>query len=105
LQQQGEASRQCERALLQRVANERRVAEATLARERRLEQLAEEERQRQAAEAEAAMQHNLQLLQQVIQQDVERQAAIQQAALAIESLYHDPPRHIDIQAALQERNQ
>jgi hypothetical protein len=159
LQHQGEAARQHERALLQRVGEERRMAkaaaardrriqlpaeqetqrqadeeiaarreaeavaareimlerqaeddrirqaEAATARKRRLEQLAEEEKRRQAAEAEAARQNNLQLSQQVIQQQVERQAAVQQAALAVEPLYHDLPRHIDIQAALQERNQ
>jgi len=40
----------------------------------------------------------------VAEQEAERQAAIQDAALAAELLYHDPPRHIDIQAALQEQN-
>jgi len=37
-------------------------------------------------------QHNLQLLQQVAEQDAERQTATQQAALAAEPLYHDPPQ-------------
>jgi hypothetical protein len=78
LQQEAEAARQRERALLQRVADERRAAEAAAARERRLQQLAEQEQQTQAAAV--------------------------QAAVAVEPIYHDPPRHIDIQAALQERN-
>ena len=135
LQGRENAGRQRELALLQRVADERRMAEAAASRERRVQQLAEQERekqeveeiakrreaeavaarerrlqhadeqrQREAAEAEAARQHNLQLLQQVAEQDAERRTATQQAALAAEPLYHDPPRHIDIQAALQERN-
>ena len=88
----------------QRQNEEVKMAEAAAAREIGLQQTAEQQRQREAAEAEVARQHNLQLLQQVAEQEVERQAATQQAALAAEPLYHDPPRHIDIQAALQERN-
>jgi hypothetical protein len=81
-----------------------RQAEAAVVQRRRLQELAENERQKQATEAEAARQHNLQLSQQVIQWEVERQATLQQAALAAEPLYHDLPRHINIQAALQEQN-
>ena len=103
LQQQADAARQHQQELLQKMAEERRTAEAAAARERMLQQLAEQERQRQAAEAEAARQHHLQL-QQLAEEENQRQAAAQQAALAAEPFYHDPPRHIDIQAALQERN-
>ena len=41
---------------------------------------------------------------EVEQQQQQVQLATQQAALAVEPFYHDPPRHIDIQAAIQERN-
>jgi hypothetical protein len=129
---EAEAARQHDWQLFQHLADQQRLkqaAEAEAARQHNqqlLEQLAEEERRRKAAEAEAAGQYDLQMqqlaeqrhaaeteaarqhdqqLQQVAQQAEERQAAAQQAALAVEPLYHDPPRHIDIEAALQERNQ
>jgi hypothetical protein len=104
LQQQAEAARQHQQELLQKIAEESRTAEAAAARETMLQQLAEQERQRQAAEAEMARQDELHLLQQLAEEENQRQAAAQQAALAAEPLYHDPPRHIDIQAALQEWN-
>ena len=47
---------------------------------------------RQAAEADAA--------RHLAEQEAERQAAAVQAALAVEPFYHDPPRHIDIDAAI-----
>jgi hypothetical protein len=78
----------------------RRAAEKIFAaRKRMLQQLAQQETQREAAEAEVARVQ----LQQLAEQETERQAAAQQAAVAAEPLYHDPPRHIDIEAALQER--
>jgi hypothetical protein len=40
-------------------------------------------------------------LQQLAEQEAQRQIA---AAVAAEPLYHDPLRHIDIEAALQEHN-
>jgi hypothetical protein len=63
----------------------------------------QEDAQRHAAEVEAARQHDLQL-EQLAEQERQAQAAAVQAAVAVEPIYHDPPRHIDIQAALQERN-
>ena len=136
-QQQTDAARQHQQELLQKIAEERRAAEAAAARETMLRQLAEQERQRQeieeiakrraaediaakeivlqqlaeqerqrqiaedvaktraaederqrqAAEAEAARQHHLQL-QQLSEEENQRQAAVQQAA---EPFYHDPP--------------
>jgi len=110
LQERENAGRQQELALLLRVADKRRVAEAAASRDRRVQQLAEQERERQKVEeiakrreSEAVAAREV-MVQQLAEQEAERQAATQQAALAAEPLYHDPPRHIDIQAALQERN-
>jgi len=50
LQERVDAGRQRELALLLRVANERRMAEAAASRERQVQQLAEQERERQKAE-------------------------------------------------------
>jgi hypothetical protein len=65
--------------------------------------LAQQWVERHAAKAEAARQHDLHL-QHLADQEIERQAAAQEAALAGEPLYHDPPRHIDIEAALEAHN-
>lgn len=92
LQKLGEAAEE--------TAKRRAVENIFAARKRMLQQLSQQETQREAAEAEVA---GVQL-QQLAEHEAERQAAAQQAALAAEPLYHDPPRHIDIEAALQERN-
>ena len=60
----------------------------------------EEVAQRRAAEEEAVRLHDQQL-QQLGDEEVQRQAAAQQAAVAVE---HDPTCHIDIDAAIQECN-
>ena len=105
------------RALLEEIAEQKRqqkVAEDMAARELMVQQLAQQEQQRkaaaaketadrQAAEAEAIRVHNQQL-QQLANEEVQRQAAVQQAAVVVEPLYHDPPHHIDIDAAIQEHN-
>ena len=97
LQQLGEQQR------LRQAAEEsakRKLAETIAARGSLLQQLAE---QRRVAELEATRRHEQQV-QQVADQAAERQATAVQAALAAEPFYHDPPRHIDIDAAIQERN-
>ena len=50
LQGKADAGRQCELALVLRVAEERRMAEAAASRERKVQQLAEQERRRQEVE-------------------------------------------------------
>ena len=92
----------------------RKVAEAIAAKEFMVQQFTqhdrqrqvfevEEKAQRQVAEAERTRQQNQQL-QQLADQEALRQAAAVQAAVAAEPFYHDPPRHIDIDTAIQEHN-
>ena len=69
LQQQVEAAMHCEwEAVLRKMAEKKRVAEAAAARRRMLQQIDEEERRRKAAEAEAA-------IQWLAEQEKHRQAA------------------------------